>query len=106
MTGAYAFSCKLPSTDNLLLRLNELGPWKWSMGDSHWYGDYVACAPFPGVRIRICDFPGKHDDIYTYESDVRRSKECTTLMEEIDAAYRKVLEQIPATEIHEIDWFD
>src|SRR5664279_1177043 len=41
MTGAYQFVCAEASTDALLKRLNALGGWQWSLGDSHWYGDYA-----------------------------------------------------------------
>jgi len=77
------------------------------MGDSHWYGDYVATVPFAGVRIRIVDFPGRTEDgQFTYECDVRRAADCPTTMEEVDAAFRAVLEQLPARDVHEIEWFD
>ncbi len=76
------------------------------MGDSHWYGDYVATAPFPGVRIRIVDFPKPSGNGWTYESDIRVGKDCKTPMAEIDATYRNVLAQLPAQEIREIEWFD
>ncbi|MGC2745367.1 MAG: hypothetical protein WA672_19525 [Candidatus Angelobacter sp.] len=105
MTGAYSFICDYSSTEALCLRLNQVG-WQWQLGDSHWYGDYVATRPFPGVRIRIVDFPGRMESGYIYESDIRIDKECTTPMEEIDAAYRSILAQIPAHGIQEIEWFD
>jgi hypothetical protein len=107
MTGAYAFSCEYSSTGKLLGRMRELGGWDWDMGDSYWYGDYLACRPFPGVRIRIVDFPGRTEDgDYVYDCDVRRSTDCKTPMEEIDAAFRAVLAQLPAHDVHEIEWFD
>ena len=106
MTGAYAFDCAYSSTDSLHWRLNEMGGWNWRQGDSHWYGDYLACSPFEGVRIRICDFPGKSGESYIYESDVRCRPECKTPMPEIDEAYRKMLAQIPAVNVREIEWFD
>jgi hypothetical protein len=106
MTGAYSFICQYSSTSSLQQRLNEMGGWQWVMGDSHWYGDYLACAPLEGVRIRIVDFPGKAETGFRYESDIRIRPECRTPMTEIDAAYRKVLAQIPAAEIKEIEWFD
>jgi hypothetical protein len=107
MTGAWAFVCDdIRSTDVLVKKLNELGGWQWWLGDSYWYGDYVACKPFPGVRIRIIDFPTIAHGGYRYESDVRIGKECTTSMEEIDAAYRKVLEQLGAHDVEEIESFD
>jgi hypothetical protein len=66
----------------------------------------VAAVPFPGVRIRIVDFPKRTETGYQYDSDIRIGKECTTSMVEIDAAYRNVLAQIPAHDIKEIEWFD
>ncbi len=105
MTGAYSFICQYSSTSRLCERLNQLG-WEWRLGDSHWYGDYVAAAPFPGVRIRIVDFPDRTEDGWRYESDIRIHKECTTPMTTIDQAYRQMLSQIPAHEIKEIESFD
>jgi hypothetical protein len=105
MTGAYSFICQYSSTDALCARLNQLG-WKWALGDSHWYGDYVASRPFPGVRIRIVDFPGRREGGFCYDSDIRIGKECATPMEEIDAAYREMLARLPARDVREIDWFD
>src|SRR6478672_6481434 len=102
MTGAYSFICSYSSTDALCARLNQVA-WKWRLGDSHWYGDYVATVPFPCVRIRIVDFPKHTETEYQYNSDIRVGKECTTPMEEIDAAYRNVLAQIPAHDIKEIE---
>jgi hypothetical protein len=106
MTGAYAFSCKYPSTDALFKRLQAMGGWQWRMGDSHWYGDYLACSPFEGVRIRIVDFPKRDGDDYSYDCDIRRRAECSTPMTEIDVAFRKLLEDLPAHNVREIDWFD
>ena len=105
MTGAYSFICEYSSTGMLCGRLNQLA-WQWSIGDSYWYGDYVASRPFPGVRIRIVDFPGRAEDGWRYESDIRIDKDCQTPMAEIDAAYRNVLTQVPAHDIKEIEWFD
>jgi len=106
MTGAYSFICKESSTDRLQARLNALGEWKWSMGDSYWYGDYVASKPFAGVRIRIVDFPQRANDEYQYDADIRISAECSTPMAVIDAAFRKVLAQIGAHSVQEIEPFD
>ena len=106
MTGAYSFVCQYNSTASLLQRFEAMAGWQWSIGDSHWYGDYLACGPFAGVRIRIVDFPHRADQDFRYESDIRISPECRTPMTEIDAAYRKVLAQIPAQDVKEIEWFD
>lgn len=106
MTGAYEFVCALGSTDALFSRLQELGTWEWRIGDSYWYGDYLACVPFSGVRIRICDFPALEGNEWRYQADVKRTAECRTPMAVIDEAFRKLLARIPAHSVKEIDWFD
>ena len=106
MTGAYEFICQERSTAELLSRLNGLGGWTWRLGDSHWYGDYVACVPFAGVRLRICDFPVPVENEYRYRADVKRSGGCSTPMDAVDAAFRKVLDEIGAHHVREIEWFD
>ena len=107
MTGAYSFVCRYNSTDALLRRLQQLGTWQWFMGDSYWYGDYLACRPFPGVRIRIVDFPSRTAEGWKYDSDIRLSApECTTPMAVIDKVYRELLAQIPAQHVTEIERFD
>jgi hypothetical protein len=106
MTGAYEFTCKESSTDQLQKRLNSLGGWTWRLGDSYWYGDYVACTPYEGVRIRIVDFPTRVDDEYKYDADVRIRPESKTPMATIDEAFRKVLADIGAHDVKEIEPFD
>jgi hypothetical protein len=106
MTGAYEFISKESSTDRLCARLNALGEWSWYMGDSYWYGDYVACKPFEGVRIRIVDYPTPIEGEYKYDADVRLRPECTTPMTVIDEAFRKALAQIGAHGVQEIEPFD
>jgi hypothetical protein len=86
--------------------LQELGPWGWRIGDSSWYGDYLACIPFSGVRIRICDFPTLAENEWKYQADVKRSSDCRTPLAVIDAAFRKLLAEIPAHSVMEIEPFD
>lgn len=105
MTGAYSFICKERSTDELCKRLNALGGWKWYLGDSYWYGDYAATKPYEGVRIRIVDFPTRVNDEFQYDADVRL-RESKTPMEVIDAEFRKILAQIGAHNVEEIEPFD
>jgi hypothetical protein len=105
MTGAYSFICEYPSTHALCQRLKQIA-WEWRLGDSHWYGDYVASTPFPGVRIRIVDFPERTEKGWRYESDIRTAEDCKMPVIEIDAAYRNLLAQIPAQDVKEIEWFD
>jgi hypothetical protein len=106
MVWAYEFLCKESSTDRLCARLNSLRGWNWTLGDSHWYGDYVKCVPVEGVRIRIVDFPKRVNDQYKYDADVRLADGCKKSMKEIDQAFRAVLEQIGAHGVREIETFD
>ncbi|HET9363841.1 MAG TPA: hypothetical protein VFP71_02530 [Candidatus Angelobacter sp.] len=106
MTGAYEFVCKESSTEQLCASLNALRGWQWEIGDSYWYGDYARCKPFPGVKIRIIDFPKQVGDEYKYDADIRLSTECVTPMEVIDELFRKILAQIGAHSIKEIESFD
>jgi hypothetical protein len=106
MTGAYEFICVYSSTDELRARLNALGVWNWEMGDSHWYGDYLACRPFVGVRIRICDFPERTENGYRFQADVRQSADSQTPMETVDQTFRRMLAEIGAHGIREIEWFN
>jgi hypothetical protein len=106
MTGAYEFVCQEGSTEHLCARLNALSGWQWNAGDSYWYGDYIACRPFPGVRIRIIDFPRRVEQEYKYEADMRLTAECQTPMVAIDESFRKVLAQIGAHDVREIEPFD
>jgi hypothetical protein len=106
MTGAYEFICKESSTERLCASLNALGGWDWSVGDSYWYGDYVRCVPFAGVRIRIVDFPTSIAGEYKYDADVRMGPACKTPLRTVDEAFRKVLAAIGAHDVKEIEPFD
>ncbi len=119
MTGAYSFVCTYGTTDALLARLNALGGWTWRQGDSHWYGDYLACNPADDIRIRICDFPTRKpgpdgEDEWEYQADIASWTAPTPVREAnggkralaIDAAFRDVLSRIPAHDVKEIEWFD
>ena len=106
MTGAYEFVCKESSTEQLCASLNRASGWIWTLGDSYWYGDYIASRPFPGVRIRIVDFPERVGNEYRYDADVRLGAECRTPLEEVDQAFRTALAQVGAHGIHDIDPFD
>ena len=105
-TGAYSFVCQYNATDALARRLNEISDWKWGVGDSYWYGDYCVARPFPGVRIRIIDFPKGAPEGWLYDSDIRIDQKCVTPTAVIDAAYRKILAAIPAHDIQAIESFD
>ncbi|HLY92737.1 MAG TPA: hypothetical protein VKQ89_05725, partial [Candidatus Angelobacter sp.] len=64
------------------------------------------CAPFPGVRIRIVDFPTAVEGGFRYDADVRIRGECNTPMNVIDEGFRNILAQIGAVDVQEIEPFD
>ena len=76
------------------------------MGDSYWYGDYVAGVPFEGVRIRIIDFPVEAEGGYRYDADVKIGDTCTSPMKVIDEAFRTALAQIGAHTVKGIEPFN
>jgi hypothetical protein len=104
--SAYSFICKESSTEKLCARLNALGGWNWGVGDSYWYGDYVVTKPFPGVRIRIVDFPTRVGDEYQYDADVRLGIECKIVMAVIAKSFLSALAEIGAHDVKEIEPFD
>lgn len=107
MTTAYSFVWKESATDTLCARLNAENGWRWRVvGDSLWYGDYIASRPFEGVRIRIMDFPVEAEGGYQYKADVRIQDTCPTPLHVIDESIRAALAQIGAHTIKEIDPFD
>lgn len=50
---AYAFQSNLPLKE-MLARLNATSPWKWVMGDSDSYGEYLIARPYQGYsKFRV-----------------------------------------------------
>jgi len=50
---AYAFKSKL-TPDEMQERLNKVTPWKWNMGDSEYYGEYLMARLYRGYsKFRI-----------------------------------------------------
>jgi hypothetical protein len=107
MVEAYSFVSNETSTEALCARLNTESGWQWRVvGDNWWYGDYIACRPFEGVRIRIIDYPVAVEGGYQYKADVKIRDTCATPTKVIDEAFRAALAQIGAHTIEEIYPFD
>jgi hypothetical protein len=102
---AYEFVCAL-TLDELRSRLNQVGDREWVEGDSAWYGDYLGCAPFAGVRLRIHDFAVRAEGGRRFNADVRIAPECAMTGAEIDAAFRELLARIPADDVRVIEPYD
>lgn len=92
--------------DALRLRLNSSGAGEWAEGDSAWYGDYLGCELFEGVRLRIHDFAERAAGGRKFNVDVRLDARCRVTKAEIDTAFRAMLAKVPARDIREIEPYD
>jgi hypothetical protein len=92
--------------DALRLRLNSSGAGEWAEGDSAWYGDYLGCELFEGVRLRIHDFAERAAGGRKFNADVRLDARCRVTKAEIDTAFRAMLAKVPARDIREIEPYD
>jgi len=102
---AYEFVCDM-TLDELRVRLNSSGGCEWAEGDSAWYGDYLGCELFEGVRLRIHDFAVRAEGGREFNADVRLDARCRVTKAEIDAAFREMLARIPARGVREIEPYD
>jgi hypothetical protein len=51
--SAFAFSFE-GTLEELRARLQAVGPWRWQLRDSAWYGDYLLALDRPdGTRVRV-----------------------------------------------------
>jgi hypothetical protein len=99
------------SLDDMLKVLNRKGPWKWSMHDSFWCGDYLVCRPEQGVRVRI-HYPAESvapnrqhpKGYYTGTFSVDTGAAATP--DSIDRIFRKLLTQLHAQKVREIEYYD
>lgn len=110
VAAAYEFNCEL-SLEEMLKVLNKKGPWKWTMRDSHWYGDYLNCRPEEGVRVRIhhpAEFSAdrtqapedRYTVLFTIESTAAASRDT------VDHAFRDLLVHLHARNLREIESYD
>ncbi|MCH8961794.1 MAG: hypothetical protein IH820_10865 [Bacteroidetes bacterium] len=97
---AYEFVCDEPIED-MLVRLNSAGPWRWSPRDSHWYGDYLNARPVEGVRVRIHEWPeSKYTALLQIESD------STAEQSAIDRIMQDLLGRLKARQVVETEPYD
>jgi hypothetical protein len=97
----YDFDCA-QSIAAILADFNAAGPWQWQLGDSDIYGFYVRCRPKEHVRVRVYERrqfwtwePGDGEGFYAeLESDPEGRAE-------IDQVFRRLLQEINATNIVE-----
>jgi hypothetical protein len=87
-------------------RLNLIGEREWVEGDSAWYGDYLGCELFEGVRLRVHDFAERAEGGRKFNADVRLDARCRVTKVEIDAAFRALLAKVPTRGVREIEPYD
>lgn len=97
---AYAFVCDRPLS-NILLTLNQEGPWQWAARDSHWYGDYLNCRPIKGVRVRIHEW---EDASFTLLLQIETNSEAKQV--DVDKIARGLLGLLEARDIEEAEPYD
>ncbi len=117
---AYVFSSDKP-IGLILAAFNEIGPWRWQLRDSAWYGDYLNTQPIEGVRVRIHEFPSQASEagVFVGPGDVEGihyEQGYTALLQigddspatraEIDKVLRGLLESIGAQNIKGIEPYD
>jgi hypothetical protein len=102
---AYEFVCDM-TLDELRVRLNSSGGREWAEGDSAWYGDYLGCELFEGVRLRVHDFAERAEGGRKFNADVRLDARCSVTKAEIDAAFREMLAKVEARGVREIEPYD
>ena len=110
MASAYEFNCEL-SIEEMLKVLNEKGPWKWTMRDSHWYGEYLNCRPEEDVRVRIhdpADFLGgrTQDSKDHYNALFTIESKAATTRNAVDHIFRELLVHLHARNLREIAYYD
>lgn len=105
---AYDFDCDR-SMEAILAAFNAAGPWRWVLGDSPTYGDYLNCRPQTDVRVRLHEYPqayftGHREKGFSALLEIRPESEAKRF--EIDNVFRRLLQAIDATNITETDAYD
>lgn len=105
---AYDFDCDR-TMEAILAAFNSAGPWQWFLNESTTYGDYLNCRPQEHVRVRLHEYPqmlfvGGRDKGFSALLEIRA--ESTTTRFEIDDVFRRLLQEIDATNITEIEPYD
>ena len=113
MASAYEFNCDM-AMEEMLKVLNKKGPWKWTMRDSHWYGDYLICRPEEDVHVRI------HHPAEFFYGIIQHPKDYYTALftieskaadyglhdDAVDHIFRELLVHLQAQNLREIEYYD
>ncbi len=105
---AYDFSCG-QTIEAMLAAFNSTGPWRWVLGESATYGDYLNCRPKEHVRVRVHEYPqmlfvGVRNKGFSALLEIHAESMATRF--EVDDVFRRLLRVIDATNITEIEPYD
>lgn len=108
MTKHFAFLFKTElSLEQIFARLNEAGPWRWSMRDNERWGDYISTRALrdpDDAMVKIIVEPDHYVVNTTFESDL---PDATTRLEALRATLlEKVLPAIDARDLKPTDTHD
>ena len=102
---AYDFECD-KTMEEIILALNETGPWKWIWRDKEAFGPYISSAPLEGVRVRIYDLGGYDSNGPTYTADFKLGEGCKAEKGSIDIVFSELLSRLAARNITESEGYD
>jgi hypothetical protein len=103
----------------MLKFLKKNGSWKWTMHDSHWYGDYLNCRPAEDLRVRI-HHPAEFNGGITQDPKDQDPKDRYTALltfdsktatrglhdDAVDHIFRELLVHLHARNLREIACYD
>lgn len=105
---AYDFSCER-SLLEICEIFNAFGPWQWHMRENYMFGSYLNARPEDGLHLRIHEYPQAffRDDLtHGFKSLIEISSDSLFKRREIDALFHRLLRQILATGVREIEPYD
>ena len=85
--------------EEIILTLNESGPWKWIWRDKDAFGPYISSVPLEGVRARIYDLDGYHSNGPTYTADFRLDERSEAMKSAIDGVFNELLGKLAARNV-------
>ena len=100
MLWAYDFECD-KTIEEIILTLNEAGPWRWIWRDKDALGPYISSVPLEGVRARIYYAEGP-----TYTADFKLGVACSAERSTLDDVLGDLLGKLNARNVSECEGYD
>src|SRR5262245_4582161 len=97
----YDFRCR-DTVDAMLAAFNAAGPWQWALGDSDVYGFYLKCRPEGGAEVRVFQAAQfRTGDVADRTEFWAELASDAALRPEVDRQFRKLLDNVKATDVIE-----